>query len=249
MFSTVRIAKWAGSVDDDGNRLETYTPLGNAAFSLYLVHADGERVALLDTMTTGLDNDLTGEETDLTAWASSKAFSFDALKNTYEKENRGEQDVIWQDGDDNGYVRVMLVETGVPAGYDNPAGGYGMILYFKHEEGKSTEVFNDAFYVKDKDEAQPAADPGAWALYPTEETGEGTYRPIKGVAGTTDQYRIINWPVDNFSVTVSKYGYAANDQTMGMTSEELDEYFLTAGGRVPLEVTMKLQRYFSSSLA
>ena len=81
MFSTVRIAKWAGSVNEDGERVEEYTPLGNAAFSLYLVHADGERVALLDTMTTGLDNDLTGEA-DLTAWASSKAFNFQALQDT-----------------------------------------------------------------------------------------------------------------------------------------------------------------------
>lgn len=72
--------------------------LGNAAFSLYLVHADGERVALLDTMTTGLDNDLTGEA-DLTAWASSKAFNFQALQDTYEKHNREgvPQDILWTD--------------------------------------------------------------------------------------------------------------------------------------------------------
>ena len=244
MFSTVRIAKWAGSVNEDGERVEEYTPLGNAAFSLYLVHADGERVALLDTMTTGLDNDLTGEA-DLTAWASSKAFNFQALQDTYEKHNREgvPQDILWTDDAGNGYARALLVEVGAPAGYDSPTSGYGMILYFKYEEGKSTEIFNDAFYVKEKTGEQPAAEPTAWALYPTEATAGGTYQPIKGVTGATGQYRIINWPVDHFSVTVRKYGYTANEQTLGMTSEQLDEYFLTTRGRAPLEVTMKLQRY------
>lgn len=117
MFSTVRIAKWAGSVNEDGERVEEYTPLGNAAFSLYLVHADGERVALLDTMTTGLDNDLTGEA-DLTAWASSKAFNFQALQDTYEKHNREgvPQDILWTDDAGNGYARALLVEVGAPRG-------------------------------------------------------------------------------------------------------------------------------------
>lgn len=118
-----------------------------------------------------------------------------------------------------------------------------MILYFKYEEGKSTEIFNDAFYVKEKTGEQPAAEPTAWALYPTEATAGGTYQPVEGVTGATGQYRIINWPVDHFSVTVRKYGYTANEQTLGMTSEQLDEYFLTTRGRAPLEVTMKLQRY------
>ena len=49
--------------------------------------------------------------------------------------------------------------------------------------------------------------------------------------------------MDHFSVTVRKYGYTANEQTLGMTGEQLDEYFLTTRGRAPLEVTMKLQRY------
>ena len=244
MFSTVRIAKWAGSVNEDGERVEEYKPLGNAAFSLYLVHADGERVALLDTMTTGLDNDLTGEA-DLTAWASSKAFNFQALQDTYGKHNREgvPKDILWTDDAGNGYARALLVEVGAPAGYDSPTSGYGMILYFKYEEGKSTEIFNDAFYVKEKTGEQPAAEPTAWVLYPTEATAGGTYQPIKGVTGATGQYRIINWPVDHFSVTVRKYGYTANEQTLGMTSEQLDEYFLTTRGRAPLEVTMKLQRY------
>lgn len=134
-------------------------------------------------------------------------------------------------------------KSGVPAGYDSPTSGYGMILYFKYEEGKTTEIFNDAFYIKEKTGEQPAAEPTAWVLYPTEATAGGTYQPVEGVAGATDQYRIINWPVDHFSVTVRKYGYTANEQTLGMTSEQLDEYFLTTRGRAPLEVTMKLQRY------
>lgn len=48
-----------------------------------------------------------------------------------------------------------LVEVGVPAGYDSPTSGYGMILYFKYEEGKTTEIFNDAFYIKEKTGSSP----------------------------------------------------------------------------------------------
>lgn len=126
MFSTVRIAKWAGSVNEDGERVEEYTPLGNAAFSLYLVHADGERVALLDTMTTGLDNDLTGEA-DLTAWASSKAFNFQALQDTYGKHNREDvpQDILWTDDAGNGYAVRCWWKSAYPRAMTAPRAATG----------------------------------------------------------------------------------------------------------------------------
>ena len=58
-------------------------------------------------MTTGLDNDLTGEA-DLTAWASSKAFNFQALQDTYGKHNREgvPKDILWTDDAGNGYARA-----------------------------------------------------------------------------------------------------------------------------------------------
>lgn len=119
MFSTVRIAKWAGSLDADGKRVGTYTPLGNATFQLYLAHADGTIVGQLDTFTTGLDNDLTTSPSgELTAWASSKAFSFKELWEKYKDKNVPgvKQDVLWTDEEGNGYARVLLVESGTPCG-------------------------------------------------------------------------------------------------------------------------------------
>lgn len=248
MFSTVRIAKWAGAIDANGNRLPNYTPLGNATFDLYLVHQDGTTVTKLDTITTGLDNDLSGNEQDqsgneenLTAWASSKAFSWDELTEEYED---GKGDIWWTDENGNGYVRVMLVETGTPAGYNAPESGYRMLMYFDYDGNKTTEVFNDAYYVKGAEtEVDLAETQGtAWALYPTEETGSGVYTPLDEVTGKK-QYRIVNWPVDNFAVTINKYGYTVNEQTVNKTSQQLDEYFMGKSGRTPLEVTMKIQRY------
>lgn len=152
-----------------------------------------------------------------------------------------EQDVLWKDAEGNGYARVLLVESGTPAGFDAPESAYRLLMYFDHEEGSTTEVFNDAYYVKGADSDEPLAEEQTgWALYPTKETGEGGYAAIEGLA--TSQYRIVNWPVDEYAVTVRKYGYEVNEQTLNKTSEELDAHFLSAGGRAPLSVTMKLQR-------
>ena len=244
MFSTVRIAKWAGAIDANGNRLPNYTPLGNATFDLYLVHRDGTTVTKLDTITTGLDNDLSGDEENLTAWASSKAFSWDTLTKEYKNADGVEQDIWWTDKNGNGYIRVMLVETDTPAGYNAPESGYRMLMYFDKDDKKATEVFNDAYYVKGAETKEDLAETQGndWALYPTKETGSGAYTLLPEVTGAK-QYRIVNWPVDNFAVTINKYGYTANEQTMNKTSQELDEYFMGKSGRTPLEVTMKIQRY------
>ena len=245
MYSTVRITKWAGAYYEDGNRKDTYTPLGNASFELWLVHEDGRKVALLDTLTTGLDNNLGQGGTaqgDLTAWASSMAFSFDSLKNEYEDYNYpgNDKDIIWTDVYRNGYVRVLLEEVSTPGGYNTPTGGCQMIMYFRFEAGKTTETFNDAYYVKGAKTEEPLAETQTgWALYPANEKGE----LIGGVAGTTGKYRIVNWPTDNFAVTVHKYGYEVNNNTLDKTGAELDAWFQTNTGRMPIGVTMKLQRY------
>lgn len=245
MYSTVRITKWAGAYDNDGNPKDTYTPLGNASFELWLVHEDGTKVALLDTLTTGLDNDLGQGGTEpgvLTAWASSMAFSFNSLKNEYEDDNSpgNDKDIIWTDASGNGYVRVLLEEVSTPGGYNTPTGGCQMIMYFRFEANTTTETFNDAYYVKDEDPKVPLAENQTdWALYPADESGT----LIQGFDGVNGKYRIVNWPTDHFSVTVTKYGYTVNGDTMNKTSSQLDEYFQTNTGRTPIGVTMKLQRY------
>ena len=248
MFSTVRIAKWAGSLNEDGQQsYDSYTPLGNATFQLWLVHKNGTKVAPLDTLTTGLDNNLTdGVTGELTAWASSKEFSFKGLTeeyNEYYDETGVNKDLIWKDDSGNGYVRVQLVEVSTPGGYNTPTGGFNMIMFFQAPtDGKYTETFNDAYYVKGKDTQETLAENQGevWALYPVSADGQEI---TEGVEDATGQYRIVNWPTDHFAVTVTKYGYEVNAYTENKTSEELDAWFQTNNGRTPISVTMELQRY------
>ena len=117
----------------------------------------------------------------------------------------------------------------------------------------TTESFNDVFYIKDKDsEVKLAEDQEdiVWGLYATEENETGGYDKINisdaPEGASQGQYRLVNWPVDNFAVTVRKYGYEpAENGNTGMTSEELDAYYSTGmhNDRVPLgNVTMRLER-------
>ena len=63
-------------------------------------------------------------------------------------------------------------------------------------------------------------------------------------ASNENRVRLVNWPSDNYAVTISKYGYAPNDATIGKTAEELDTYFEQHMGERSLlkGVEMKLQR-------
>lgn len=256
MFSTVRIAKWAGELDKDGEQKSEFTPLGNAWFEMWLVKKDGTPVELLETFTTGLDNDLSTDnpypEVEKTAWASSRSYDFKSLYDKYEKNKELYESVIWTDTDGNGYARVMLVETSTPAGYDTPTKGFPLIMFFHNVKGQVTEVFNDAYYVTEKDTKESLAGEGdtVWACYPTQLQDDNTYTLIEDLPDTVDQkqYRIVNWSVDNFAVTVDKYGYIYDANTQEKTAAELDEYYLNASGRVPLaNVTMKLQRYYNDT--
>nr|WP_076780160.1 FctA domain-containing protein [Lachnoclostridium phocaeense] len=255
MFSTVRIAKWAGRYSEEGDeKVEEYTPLGNASFDLYLADEEGHLYDKLDTLTTGLDNEIdTSEDASeakepLSAWASSKAFSWEGLKadygskkyftNTYEDDDYG-----------NIYLRVALVESNAPTGYMASQDTYYMYMYFKNGgQDTTTEIFNDAYYVKgdhtsvDKDVPLAEIQGQEWALYPTEEE-DGSYSLVEGVKDP-NRYRLVNWPVDNFAVTVQKYGYEVQDDNLRMTSQQLDAYYLSGvhTDRRGLSMTMRLDR-------
>ena len=260
MFSTVRIAKWAGARNQEtGKKIYEYTPLGNASFDLYLADSQGNLYNKLDTMTTGLDNNVGQQDEPLSAWASSRAFSWKELTGLYEKELSAElyQDIFTIDGDGNGYVRVAIVESDAPVGYTmDKRNTYYMYMFFEYDKEKVTEIFNDAYYVKGDEEEAPDVELAEnqegtqWALYPTEETAEGGYTGV-GEMGTapqdavTDQYRLVNWPIDKWAVTVQKYGYEVQDANLNRNSEELNDYYAFGGhtDRTPLSVTMRLERY------
>ncbi len=162
MYSTVRIAKWAGSYDNEtGDKNEEYTPLGNAVFELLLVDSSGRDYKTLDTLTTGLDNDTIGqsestEEEDesgageqdetqdelLTSWASSKAFSWSQMEKIREeltKQGVSEatlNDIFQTDEDGNHYVRVMIKESKAPSGYWAEKNTFYMYMFFQKKEAK-----------------------------------------------------------------------------------------------------------------
>lgn len=263
MFSTVRIAKWAGARTDGGDKVYEYTPLGNASFDLYLADSDGNLYTKLDTLTTGLDNNIGGTETDqkpLSAWASSRAFSWEELTGKY-KDSMSEdlyKNIFSMDEDGNGYVRVAVVESNAPSGYMMEKSTYYMYMFFEYGgENKTTEIFNDAYYVKgdhtgaDKEVTLAEnQDEITWALYSTRETGAGQYELADGIQvpakdATSSQYRLVNWPIDKWAVTVQKYGYQVQEDNLGKNSEELDEYYASGvhADRTPLKVTMLLETY------
>ena len=261
MFSTVRIAKWAGARTETGEKIPNYTPLGNASFDLYLADSHGNLYTRLDTMTTGLDNNIGGlQQGGLNAWASSRAFSWKELTDEYSESMSEDlyQDIFFTDEKDNGYVRVAVVESDAPTGYMMEKNTYYMYMFFKNGgEKQTTEIFNDAYYVKgdhesadDKDVPLAEEQEGiTWAMYPTEEA-EGQFKPVSGTqAPAKDQsdsrYRLVNWPIDTWAVTVQKYGYQVQDDNLKKNSEELDEYYASGvhTDRVPLKVTMLLETY------
>ena len=245
-YATVRLAKWADSYNADGEPKKDYNPLGNVSYDLYLVNAKGDRVALLDSLTTGLDNDdLNG---NLTAWASSRAFEFGALQQEYDPKGTG---LLWEDRAGNGYARVELVETGAPGGYYASQNSYSMVLFFRAAaDGTTSETFNDGYYVKEKDAKVESADnvTDKWVCYPTDEQGKKLEVNLSG-AGlelAEGQYRLINMPVDNFAVTVTKYGYTVTADTLNKTAQELNDYYAAHSDkddRELLNVTLQLERY------
>ena len=141
-FSTVRIAKWAGSYTEDGEKVHTYTPLGNASFDLYLAADDGTLVEKIDTLTTGLDNDLSeGKGTvPSSALASSKAFSWTALTSKYQGDTNMYSRIFQTDENGSSYARVALVETDAPDGYTRDGAAYYMYMFFRFEKGSGGSV-------------------------------------------------------------------------------------------------------------
>ena len=257
-FASVRIAKWADDIKSSGN----YTPLGNVKFDLWLVDKDGNHIEKLDVLTTGLDNDLSGEEDpeNLKAWAQSRSLRWKTLVSGILGSEDAEVEtddnkLIWMDEHGNGYIRVSLEEVSAPGGYKEDTGVHHMLLCFappEKENGSST-TFNDVYYVTQADgeealaSTQPA-DQWAAAAYEEVKTADGKteLKLVENIDGNGQKYRLVNYPQDNFAVTLHKYGYtpvAGEDGTVNKTSEELDEYFAAGKGeRKPLEVTMQLQR-------
>lgn len=252
-YASVRLQKWAGSYTEDGDKIkDSYEPLGNASYELWVVNESGDLLEKVDDITVGLESDPNDPDGELSAMGMSKALwygdagsgkDFDKY-NSEEWEAAGnEDDITWYDKEEDCYyVRMALRESYVPYGYQIDAAPHYMIVRFTPTGEGMT--YNDAYFVKNKEQQVPLADEQTEIVWPGRFT-IGKETTEYGTEGG-NLYRLVNWPLTNFSVTVQKYGYQPGvDAPLNRTADQLDAWFEDGHtGRVPLEgVTMKLQRY------
>ena len=228
-IAAIRLSKWAGSLTEEGEKsYESYEPLGGARYELWVANEDGELLDKIQDLTMGLESDPNLEEGGLTSYVISDTLYYE--DDEYGKYEDYEGNVAWYDEDaDVYYVRMAIRETYAPEGYQMDSRTYYLIVGFGATGNEL--VYNDAYFVAD---GTTQAD-----LAEDQDQTEGIVWAESG-----DSYRLVNWPEDNFSVTVNKYGYLPTEDTLNLTSEELEEEAEQGNlTRQPLSgVTMKLQR-------
>ena len=246
--AVIRLAKWAGKMTANNEKdKSSYTPLGNVTYEIWLTDEDGNLLFQVDTVTTGLENDGTSSENP-TAMAISYLY-YEWIRADYAEKNGIEnvEDPLIDAGiayvdpnnTDDIIVRMALREVSAPVGYGMSVSPNYMLVRYKkaalgtdvteNPEAESTETVNDAFFVTGSAGSEPLAD---------EITVKDTW------ASNENKVRLVNWPSDFYAVTVSKYGYAPNEDTINQTAEELDRYFEQHMGDRSLlvGVEMKLQK-------
>ena len=253
----IRLNKWA----EQEKGTEVYKPLGNVTFEIWLADEKGSLLYQVDRVTTGLENEGdSNNPEELTAQATSFLY-YEWIREDYA---RDVLNIAIEEGDDDAakaeknaqianalldagiaeavgediIVRMALREVSAPAGYNLDVTPHYMEVVFDKaaldngEEGaQDTVEMNDAYFIEEGDNPKLSDD---------EEVTAGIYW-----ASNENKVRLVNRPVDNYAVTISKYGYEPkNGVNTEMTAEELDGYFeKNYAGRQPLAgVTMTLQR-------
>lgn len=259
--ATIKLSKWAGKLDGNGDHIEDPTdkaygtdgfdPLGGTQYELWLVNENGDLLVKLDDLTLGLETDQSPTVTTvLSAIAQSDILYANELEALYGDlaDPANIDDVLWavdaegnpikgidnvptttEDPDaekvDHYRVRLAIRESYVPYGYQQDAEAYYLIADLTRNGIKE----NEQYFVKD------GVTKATFAQDAEKEWAE-----------SGDHYRLMNWPIDNYSVTVSKYGYTPVDgSTLGLTAAELDAYYESGNtGRTALGgVTMLLEKY------
>ncbi|HIV22995.1 MAG TPA: Cna B-type domain-containing protein [Candidatus Merdiplasma excrementigallinarum] len=255
----IRLNKWAA---DQENETEVYKPLGNVTFEIWLTDENGSLLYQVDRVTTGLEN-----EGDDNVAPTAQAVSFlyyewiredyarDVLGIAIEEDDSAETKAeknakiasalldagiatVGGENDEDIIVRMALREVSAPAGYNLDVTPHYMKVVFDKaaldngEEGaQDTVEMNDAYFIEAGDNPKLSDD---------EDVTAGIYW-----ASNENKVRLVNRPVDNYAVTISKYGYEPeNGVNTEKTAEELDGYFeKNYAGRQPLAgVTMTLER-------
>ena len=148
-------------------------------------------------------------------------------------------------------VEAYIRETKAPDGYTYEKSEMPMYMCFvatKDNQGKlvsvSDECYNDLFFVIDTSTdvklTKEQFGPAAYVVW-----GEGgNERFAKGYEDSySGQYRIVDYPMQETLVRVSKYGYEPTEATLNLTGEQLNA-ITNLKGRVALSgVTMTLEKY------
>ncbi len=257
-YALVKIAKWATEYvqNKDGEDVlsDNYTPLPNARYELWIVDESGQKQGTepFDILTVGMENippENGGQADSHTAWAVSDVLDFDALLKIY---GAKESNIIWEDEDDIGHLRMALQEVASPEGFVVDERTYYFIVDFKPDpEGESEEYTteNETFFVPNKDITGSADEENAYRILDTfidEEENAGQILWFNSSESElTGSYRLLNLRVDSYNLSIHKYGYTVNGNTEGRTVAELDAYFAERPEqRTPLEgVEFTLQYY------
>lgn len=221
-FAYIRLYKWAETGDKEN---PSYKALGGVKYDLYLAGQDRTLYQKLDEMTTGLESTAVGGGT-LTGMAMSNRLDYKDYTKYVDDDNT--QNIAWWENDNKTgdfYVRMALVETYAPFGYQVDATPHYLIVCFSDE---AVIVYDETYFVSSADgDAAPLA------------SSLNGYPEI----GTETSYRLTNKRQDYYSVTVQKYGYTPTASTTNKTSADLDQ-MRTAGTlqTTRLAVTMRLER-------
>ena len=102
-YASVRLQKWAGSYTEDGDKIkDSYEPLGNASYELWVVNESGDLLEKVDDITVGLESDPNDPDGELSAMGMSKALWYNNTDEDkgFEKYNAqeaegNEDDITW----------------------------------------------------------------------------------------------------------------------------------------------------------
>ena len=257
-YALVKIAKWATEYvqNKDGEDVlsENYTPLPNARYELWIVDENGQKQGTepFDILTVGMENipPADGGQADShTAWAVSDVLDFKQLNDEY---GNKEGNIIWNDEDGIGHLRMALQEVASPEGFVVDERTYYFIVDFKPDPADELQDYtteNETFFVSSKDITGSADEENAYRILDTfidEEENAGQILWFNSSESElTGSYRLLNLRVDSYNLSIHKYGYTVNGNTEGRTVAELDAYFAEhPEQRTPLEgVEFTLQYY------
>lgn len=251
-YAKVQISKWAGSYNGEVKNTESFEPLPNTKYELWVADKNGNLIRKVETLTTGLENNISDDKFSLenaTAAALSTLLYYEGeddeeketqTKGFYKYLNGKDDDISW--GETAGgtpvyaqsedavlyYVRMALVETYAPYGYAEDERIYYMNVRFgdDDEDGGTGTTINNAYYVKDRN--------GSESIPLAENQLELTFAEYR------QNYRLVNWENNNYKVDVYTYGYTPNNDLLNMTSQDLNQEGI---GRTPINVQLVLQRY------